>query len=174
MKQDYQKTYQERNTDRVNIAEIKAREYYQGKGLHVVRFGFDEKNENVPSNYFKMIPPNIRNMPEYIIIGKGCWLLEAKGCRDILRIKLDDMKGYEFWNKICKLVIFAYSYQLDCCYIVTYDKLKHLLENDSSIKKDKYPDNNKEYYVVPVKELTLIGYSDWYEKKDSSGNYIRT
>ena len=173
MKQDYQKTFAERNNGRVNIAEIKAREYYKGKGLYVARFGFDEKNENIPANYFKMIPQNIRNMPEYVIIGKGCWLLEVKGCRDILRIKLDDMKGYEFWNKICKVVIFAYSCQFECCYIATYEKLKQLLKNDSSIKKDKYPDNNKEYYAIPVKELTLIGYSDWCEKRDN-GNYIRT
>ena len=172
MKQDYQKTYQERNNGRINIAEIKAREYYQKKGLYVTRFGFDEKDENIPKDYFKMIPANIRNMPEYIIIGKGCWLLEAKGCRNILRVKLDDMRGYEFWNRICRMVIFAYSCQFNCYYVFTYKNLKHLLENDNSIKRDRYPDYNKEYFAVPVKELTLIGDSNWNEK-GNNGNYIR-
>jgi hypothetical protein len=173
VKQDYQKTYEERNNGRVNIAEIKAQEFYKKKGLYVTRFGFDEKNENIPTNVFKMIPPKIRNMPEYLVIGKkGCWLLEAKGCRDILRVKLEDMIGYEFWNNICRMVIFAYSCQFDCYYIFTYKDLKYLLKNDNSIKKDNYPDNNKEYYAIPVKELTLIGDSNWYEK-EKNGNYIR-
>ena len=162
MLQDYQKTYKERNTNRTNPAEIKAMEYYKKKGLYVTRFGFDEKNENIPVDCFRLIPEEIRNMPEYIIIGKECWLLEVKGCRDILRIKLDDLEGYKFWDKICKVAIFVYSFQYKCCYIVTYKRLKELLESDKMATKDRYHDNNKEYYMVLVKELSLIGHYEVY------------
>ena len=155
--QDYQKTYIERNKDRVNIAEIKAREYYQKKGLYITRFGFDEKNEPVPLKYFHLVPEQIRNMPEYLLIGKKSWLLEAKGCRDVLRIKLDDLEGYKFWDKICPIVIFAYSYKYNCCYIFTYKKLVELLEFDGMATKGKYHDNNKEHYIIKIKELSLIG-----------------
>lgn len=158
--QDYQKTYEERNRDRINIAEIKAMEYYQKKGLHVSRFGFDEKNEPIPSKYFHLIPKQIRNMPEYLLIGKKCWLLEAKGCRDVLRIKLDDLDGYKFWDEICPIVIFAYSYKNSYCYIFTYKDLVELLEFGGMATKERYNDNNKEYYMVGVKELSLIGVSE--------------
>ena len=79
MLQDYQKTYKERNKDRVNIAEIKAREYYQKKGLYITRFGFDEKNEPIPLKYFHLVPKQIRNMPEYLLIGKKAGYWRQKG-----------------------------------------------------------------------------------------------
>ena len=163
MEQDYQKTYEERNTDRVNLAEVKARKYYEEKGYYVTRFGFDEKNENVPKEYFKLIPAKIRNMPEYVIVGKECWLLEAKGCRDILRVKLEDMTGYEFWNGVCKMAIFIYSFKYNHCYIVSYQRLKEfVLSGDSTVTKEKYHDNNKEHYAMPVGELALIGHYEEY------------
>ena len=162
LEQDYQKTYEERNIGRVNLAEIKAKKYYEQKGLYVARFGFDEKNENVPTKYFRIIPTEVRNMPEYVVIGKECWLLEVKGCRDLLRVKLDDIEGYKFWDKVCKLAIFVYSFQYNCCYIVTYKRLKELLECEGMSKKERYHDNNKEYYAISVKELSLIGHYEEY------------
>ena len=65
------------------------------------------------------------------------------------------MKGYDVWNKIIPIIIFAYSSSNKHCYRVAYPRLKELL--DSMGTKGKYHDNNKEYLSVEVKELALIG-----------------
>jgi len=174
IKQDFEKTYEERNKDRVNPAEIKAEEFYKRKGCFITRFGFDEKKESIPSNYFKLIPKNIRNMPEYLVIKNlgdlirvrdevmevtaKSWLVEVKGCRESVRVKLDDLEGYKFWNNICEVNIFVYSFAYNCPYIISYNKLQELVNCKGMATKDKYHDNNKEHYVIPVKNLTLYGF----------------
>ena len=147
----YEQGYDER-LKAGNISESKAEEFYKSKNIPITRCGFNEQDKT--KNFYK-IPNLVRSLPDYVIIPKKAYFLEVKGCTDRLKVKLVDMKGYDVWNKIIPIIIFAYSSSNKHCYRVTYQRLKELL--DLMGTKGTYPDNNKEYLAVEVKELALIG-----------------
>ena len=141
----------------VNIAESKAEEFYKKKEIIIVRLGFnyqDEKQRIEDKDFFK-IPLLMRSLPDYLIITDTAYLLEVKGCNDLLKVKIKDMKNYDVWNKITPLVFFVYSASLKTCYRIKYDILKEMLL--SMGKKGIYKNDNKEYYGINPKELDLKG-----------------
>ena len=160
MNQTSDSTFAERLETKVNIAEDKAESFYESKGIPFIRTGFNQYDEKtiIEADLFFKIPEKIRNFPDYIIIKKRAYLLEVKGCRENVNIKLCDLNSYDFWDKICPMVFFIYSIPFRMCYRAEYSRLKELLTPTFSIIK-VYPDNKKEYYSLPVKELTLIGES---------------
>ena len=145
------------NRINLNIAENKAVKFYKDQGIKIIRYGFNgyDEEERIEKQDFFKIPEKMRKLPDYLIITDKAYLLEVKGCNDILRIKTMDMQGYDFWDKIVPIVLFAYSTAFNACYRVKYYKLKELLKDMG--KKDVYPDNNKEFNYIEVKELALIG-----------------
>ena len=93
-----------------------------------------------------MIPQVLRNTPDYMVLHRQATLVEAKGCHDILRLKLDDMVSYDWWVKTCPLSVFVYSTYYGQHKLVKYEELKDLA---LTCKKNIYEDNNKEYYEIP-------------------------
>ena len=141
----------------VNIAEDKALKFYKSQNIKIARCGFDYQNkeQRIEKEDFFKIPELIRCLPDYIIMVDRAYLLEVKGCNDLLKVKIKDMHGYDFWEKIVPLVFFIYSSSLKHCYRVRYDRLKEVLFSIG--KKGIYPNDNKQYYGIEPKELTLIG-----------------
>ena len=153
----HQQVYEERAKTEGNIAEPKAEQFYKSKNIPIIRYGFDQYDpeKRIEKKDFYKVPELIRAMPDNMIITSKAYFLEVKGCRDILKVKLVDMKGYDFWDKIMPIIVFVYSNSNKHCYRAVYPRLKELLYSMGT--KGIYPDNNKEYLAVEVKELALIG-----------------
>ena len=153
----YEQGYEERAKSEGNIAEPKAEQFYKSKNIPIIRYGFDQYDpeKRIEKKDFYKVPELIRALPDYVIIPKKPYFLEVKGCTDVLKVKIPDMKGYDVWDKIMPIIVFAYSNLNKHCYRVPYQRLKELLYSMGT--KGKYPDNNKEYLSVEVKEFALIG-----------------
>ena len=97
-----------------------------------------------------MIPQVLRNTPDYMVLHRQATLLEAKGCHDILRLKLEDCESYDWWVKICPLSVFVYSTQHAKHKLVKYEDL---IAKAETCEIDVYDDNGKEYYKIPWIEI---------------------
>ena len=127
------------------IAEEMCVSYLKEKNITYTRYGFDCLFDIKPRDFMK-IPKNLRSTPDYMVIAKEAYLLEVKGCHDVLRLKLDDMQSYNFWDNIVKLYVFIYSTKDRCHKIMSFDKLSEIAYG---CKIGIYEDNGKGYYKVP-------------------------
>ena len=148
---DYTQSFSERG--RTVPAEDKLEKYYNSKAnTKFLRYGPDHMVAPVQTKFYVKIDPFIRNTPDYIIMNKGAYFLEAKGCHYIAKFKIDDLKSYAKWNDIMPLSFFVFStmYQK----IIQFDigQLRYLIIK-KQYKTERYPDNNKEYYPIPFKDL---------------------
>lgn len=154
MVSDPLKTYEERNNGRVDLAQQKLEKYLKHKKYYYQRFGWDEKDKKIPSREWYQFPKFVKSMPDTIVIHPklGFIFMETKGCRDYLGLKQDDITQYVEWNKIAQIFIAIYSTTANQLYIVPLVVLVSLLE-DNDIPKDKYPDNNKIYFKIPLEYI---------------------
>ena len=151
MKTDAESTFKERNTNRVDIAQVKTDEYFKGKQSFYKRIGFDEKKDQIPSKEFYKFPKFLRNMPDACAVTKGQFVfIESKGCRDVLHLKLEDMEEYDNWEQVAPICVFAYSTTFNVLKQIMYASLKEIAEKHPI---QRYPDNNKEHHVIPWKEI---------------------
>lgn len=81
-----------------------------------------------------------------MVIAKSAYLVEAKGCHDILRLKLDDMKSYNFWETLIHIYVFIYSSMERQHKIISYENLCKIAY---TCEIDYYEDNGKAYYKIP-------------------------
>tara|TARA_R100001509_G_scaffold162969_1_gene136044 strand:+ start:796 stop:1269 length:474 start_codon:yes stop_codon:yes gene_type:complete len=149
LKRDYEKTFQERqSSNHRDLAQTKTDEYFADRNdLFYMRIGFDELDNKVLSKYWMKFPAFLRNMPDACVVkGNHFYFIEVKGCRDILRLKLEDMESYDKWNRIAPLIIFTYSSMARELKKIRYQALK-IITIDCD--RDRYHDNNKEYYKIP-------------------------
>ena len=102
----YKDDYKTRN--KRLVAEEMCVTYLKNNNITHTRYGFDCLFDIKPKDFMK-IPEKLRNTPDYMVIKDEAYLLEAKGCHNILRLKLDDMKSYNFWDNLIKLYVFIYS-----------------------------------------------------------------
>ena len=144
---NYTESFKKRNT--INTAEEKCVEYLKNSSILYTRYGFDCLHD-VPAKDFIKIPENLRSTPDYMIFRDSAYFLEAKGCFDILKLKLSDLKAYNFWNNLCKLYIFSYSSKFNEHKIVELDKITEITAICSI---DYYEDNWKAYYKIPWEKL---------------------
>ena len=139
------------------IAEPKSEEFYRKKGYTYFRYGIDQGGL-ISTKEFNMIPTWIQKTPDYILIDKyggKCYFVEVKGCHNILRMKLNDFDCYGFWNGIMpsmKLIFFVYSTLFNSGIQISYTRLNDLIVN-SNYEIDKYKENNKEFYKIPVEDI---------------------
>lgn len=138
---DYKSNYEERT--KRNIAEEKCEEYLSGAGFSFLRNGFNQPE--ISKEQFWMLPQNIRKQPDYIVFQNKAVFLEVKGCKDILRLKIEDIKSYDFWKQSMPISFFLYSTEYNEIKLVSYKSLK-VLTTIAPI--DRYPDNNKEYFKI--------------------------
>ena len=159
MNQTSDSTFAERLDGKVNLAEDKAKRYYKTKNIKLIRCGFDQfdNKTKIETDDFWKVPLILRKMPDYLFIDSGCYFLEVKGCRENVGLKVEDIKMYDFWDKICPIRLFVYSVSFSMCYVPIYKRVREELLTPSFATKKVYPDNKKEYYSLPVKELALVG-----------------
>jgi len=146
-----------------DIAEEKFKEYCENskKITYWKQTGFDERKSNMDKNDFFAIPYLIRAMPDFFVIAdkKPFWI-EVKGCRAELRVKKHDLLWYSSWNlmseamdsKMCRLFLFIYSTHLGKEFVISYDSLVSLIE-DNNYPVFTYPDSKKEYYRIDIKDI---------------------
>ena len=127
------------------VAEDMCVAYLKENNIIHTRYGFDCLFDIKPKDFMK-IPEKLRYTPDYMVIKAEAYLLEAKGCHDILRLKTDDMKSYNFWDNLVKLYVFVYSTMERSHKIISYEKLSEIAY---TCAMDYYEDNGKAYYKIP-------------------------
>jgi len=156
---DSNNNYEERNQTTENYAETICEEHYENKG-YLTKMGFNEKKSMIPSEIFWKIPSTIRNIPDYLCVGTKVKFIEVKGFKETLKIKLDDLLAYEFWNNIqfTNLCFFVVDCETNIKYELDYYQLKQLISSDDTITS-KYWDNKKVYFEIKKEKL------EYYEVK---------
>ena len=131
--------------NKILLSEEKCVEYLNKNKIVYTRFGFDALFD-ISWDKFNMIPPLLRNKPDYMVLHTKATLLEVKGCHDILRLKQLDMKSYDWWHNICPLNMFLFSTKFQEHKIVKYENIKKIaLCCETGI----CPENKKVYYKIP-------------------------
>lgn len=142
------KTWGERiNNPQANIAEVKAEEYYESMGFDVFRFGFDLLQEGIDVSTWCKIPLLIRKKPDYIVVKKGAYFIEAKGCVNVIRLKEEDINAYKWWKESLNMDLgfFFYSTLYKRHLNVSYNQVIKYLPK---CEKEEFMDNGKVYYKV--------------------------
>ena len=142
------KTWGDRiNDPQANVGEMKAEEYYKSEGFEVFRFGFDLLQEDIDVSIWCKIPILIRKKPDYIVVKKDSYFVEAKGCINIIRLKEEDINAYGWWQDKLKMSLgfFFYSTTHKRHITISYnDVLKYLPQ----CEKGEFTDNAKTYHKV--------------------------
>ena len=140
-----------RNTNREDIAQIKAEEYFTSKKIFWRNFGTDPKDTNpVPKDEFFKMPPMIQRTPDMFAINHQFVFVEVKGCKEYLKVKLDDWREYIKWNEIARLMFFVYSATSDQRFLFYLTGLQRTLHKATM---GRYEDNGKIYFQIPIIEL---------------------
>ena len=140
------------NAPQSNIAETKAEEYYESRNFELFRFGFDLLQEDIDVGVWCKIPLLIRKKPDYIVVKKGAYFVEAKGCVNVIRLKEEDMNAYGWWQDKLKMSLgfFFYSSSYKRHITISFnDVLKYLPQCDLG----RFTDNGKRYYKVYFEKL---------------------
>ena len=138
------------------IAEPKSEEFYRGRGYTYFRYGVDS-NDIIPKKDFVLLPETVQKTPDYVLITSKPYFVEVKVCSDFLRLKLRDLVSYQFWNGIpgMKLLFFVYSTKYNDFKQILFHNMMALIDS-GNYEIEKYHDNNKEYYKIPVGDLWKI------------------
>ena len=139
-----------RNKNR--IAEQKAEEYLKRRLTPYLRYGLDHLDSELP---IYKIHGLIRSAPDYIIFTEGNTPLffEAKGFKDIVKLKLADMKNYAKWNAHMQIVFLFYNVKEDTFCEVMFHDVERII-NEEKPEIASYPENpNNKYYKIPISWL---------------------
>ena len=140
-----------RNTGRRDVAQMVAEEYFTDKKIFWRNFGTDPKDDNpVPGEMFFKMPSFIQRTPDMFAINSKFVFVEVKGCKDKLKIKIDDYKEYVKWNQIAPLMFFIYSTTMNEKYLFSIEQF------DSKLKGaliGAYNDNGKVYFEIDIKDV---------------------
>lgn len=113
-------------------------------------FGF-----NRPNITFRKLPGFLQHMPDFIVEGfqKELVFIEGKGVgRDnILKIKQQDIDILSEWNK--QLPVYFSIYHSNKSNISFGVSLSHIIELCKQAETASFPDNNKLYYKLLVKQF---------------------
>ena len=141
-----------RNTNRIDIAQVKAEKYLDKKEIPYKNIGFDSKEDRIPSTIWFKMPDFLRCMPDMFVYVKDTFhFLEIKGCRDSVKFKIDDLHQYNLWNGIAPVLMFIYSTKYDKNYLLNLELIWDNLHNG---EWGRYNDNNKLYIDIPCDKLS--------------------
>ena len=150
---DHLKTWGARiNNPQSNIAETKAEDYYKSKEFEIFRFGFDLLQEDIDVSVWCKIPLLIRKKPDYIVVKKGAYFVEAKGCVNVIRLKEEDINAYGWWQDKFKMSLgfFFYSTSYKRHLNVSYNQVLAYLPQ---CETEEFIDNGKKYYKIYFERL---------------------
>ena len=123
--------------------------YCNNKNVEYGKYGLDNKIEKA----YKL-SRFVRNTPDYIVVNKDAFLVEVKGCKKYLGLKIKDVEQYKLWNQKMNLCYFFYSITYKEHKIVEH---KNLMELTATAEIKQYPDYNKYddklYYSIYWKSI---------------------
>ena len=175
---DYETKFNERRKNYLGdkpLAEPRAIDFYTSLDhVALYPFGYEnifkEKHPNkmkgsvlhnpTAKDFLKLIPLELKKAPDFILFWekephRKMFFVEAKGCGDILRIKVEDCEAYSWWDTAfndVNVVMFIYSMSLEKEIQMSWKKFYRIIINND-YKTKKFPDNNKEYYPIPVEDI---------------------
>ena len=129
-----------------NAAESLFEDKCNENDIRFIRYGMDQLNSGIPGSQFITISKMVRYTPDYIMFAKKTSLVEVKGCKEELGMKLANIKYYNAWNKIMPLMYFFYSTSYNEYKFIKHDKF---LDIAGGCEVKQYPDNYRKYYCVP-------------------------
>ena len=88
------------NDPQANVGETKAEEYYKSRDFEGFRFGCDLLQEDIDVSIWCKIPILIRKKPDYIVVKKNAYFIEAKGCINIVRLKEEFTELYKYMKEL--------------------------------------------------------------------------
>ena len=140
--------------NKINLAENKCKEFLDSKGIIWTQFGFDCIN-TVSGRDFSKIDWRLRCKPDFMVFQKQPVLLECKGFRDELHLKLGDIKAYDWWTQFHPISCFLYSTQTQEHYLVAYKTLRA-----TAVKCEigRYDNDKKEHYKIPLDIVRSFNY----------------
>lgn len=125
-------------------AEDKCKEYLNEKGVTWTQFGFDCRHTVKGKDFYK-VDWRLKCKPDYMLFLKQPILLECKGFRDELKLKVGDIKAYDYWDEFHQLYFFLYHPSTDEYFRVSYKTLRSIAVK---CEVGYYDDNNKAYHKV--------------------------
>jgi len=151
---NYKEDYSVRKNE---IAVEKAKEHFYKYKSFVRPFGFST-DECINIHTFMKFPRVIRKMPDFMYVDNGRFFFsEVKGCHDILRLKIEDIKDYYWWEvniKEATVMLFIYSTKLDNFKEISLIDIAELIkDNKNDYEFKRYPDNNKKYVEIPIEDI---------------------
>ena len=130
----------------VDLAEDKCKEFLDAKKITWTQFGFDCRH-TVSKRDFSKIDWRLRCKPDFMVFKKQPVLLECKGFRDELKLKVNDIKAYDWWTQFHPISFFLYHPSTNEYHLVSYKALK---ATAVKCEVDRYDDNNKAYHKIPL------------------------
>ena len=139
-----------RNSNRV--AEKEAEKYLERRQTRYIRYGLDCLDSDLP---IYKIPALVRSAPDYIIFTEddNPLFFEAKGFKDMVKLKLRDLNNYSKWNNHLKIILFLYDVKEKAYCELMFNEIVKIIENR---KPDvcAYPESpDNLYYEIPVSWL---------------------
>ena len=146
-------TFKDRNTGRIDLAQTKMEEFLDKKGFFHKRFGWDEKEDKIPTEQWEKFPRFIQGMPDTIVVTNklNFLFLESKGCKEYCGIKIRDLESYRDWSKVGPLYISIYSTTTKSIYIPHLNDIQKLID-DGLAKRDQY-NNGPIFYKISTEHL---------------------
>lgn len=138
-------TFQSRNINRIDKAQIKAEEYLDAAKIVYKNIGFDSKEDRIPSQVWFKTPEFLRCMPDMFFMNKQGEFnfLEIKGCREEAKFKISDVLQYSLWNGIAPLYFFILDVKSDRTFLLSFEAL---MDKMGIADIGRYNDNNKVYF----------------------------
>ena len=134
------------------ITEKMAEEYLDRRMVRYIRYGLDHLDSELP---IYKIPALVRSAPDYIIFTEddNPLFFEAKGFKDVVKIKLRDLNNYKKWNNHLKVILFLYNVKEECYCELMFNEMVKIIENRKPDVR-AYPENpNNLYYEIPTSWL---------------------
>jgi len=126
-----------------------------GSGI-CIKYGLDDvkfQNENQAKLLYH-IPSCLRKTPDFMVVENGKFsLVEVKGIKINLWLKVNDLIDYQKWNKGYDVYLFVLNNE-DMFAKISIDKLSKLI-NDGNYPIKELPKDNppKKCYVIPFLDL---------------------
>lgn len=97
-------SFEERQSKWTNVGEDMFKSWCQNSGRGVFKIGFDEKNRRVPQHHYNALPELLRKLPDFIVTGNKCSIVEVKGTVNFKRLDYQniDKRVALYSNEACK------------------------------------------------------------------------
>ena len=144
-------SFKKRNEDSKKDIEF-AKEYFTSNDIYVTDFAWIDQ-QILTKSEIREVPAEIMKMPDLMIIkDNNPMLIEVKsGARNHVMLKLNDLNGYQYWNKYLWKVYLMFGNKP---YIISLDAIRNLYKKHRyEIKETTNDYIPKKYFELPYKDL---------------------